>query len=422
MELSPTARPGIANKRDPAVVITTEMEKKESLLMPELRGEVSLRMRRLSAAMQGAGMEAMLIASNANLYYASGRMFRGYVYVTADGKVIYFVVRPADFEPDPDMVVIRKPELIPAELERLGLPMPANVGLELDVLSYSDTERLRKVFGTSEMRNASPLLRQCRQVKTEREISMMREDGVHQMEVYRKIDQLYKRDMTDVEFQIAIEQLLRKEGNLGFLRVSGQLMEINLGSVIAGPNADAPGPYEFAMGGAGVSPALPCGACGEIMRVGEAVMVDVNGCFNGYQTDMTRVWSIGRLPDLAYKAHECSRRILRRLEKEALPGVEVGELYRMAEAIVAEEGLEAYFMGHRQHAPFIGHGVGIELNETPPVTGRCRDLLKEGMTLALEPKFVLPGVGAVGVENTYVVRPSGLENLTPAPEEISDLL
>lgn len=398
------------------------MEKKESLLVPELRGEVSQRMSRLSAAMQAAGMEAMLIASNANLYYASGRMFRGYVYVTSDGKVIYFVVRPADFAPAPDMVVVRKPEMIPAELERMGLRMPSSVGIELDVLSYSDVERLRKVFGGASLQNASPLLRKCRQVKTDYELRQMKEDGVHQTEVYRKISGLYERDMTDVEFQIAIEQVLRKEGSLGFLRVSGQLMEINLGSVIAGDNADAPGPYEFAMGGAGVNPALPCGANGEIMKVGQTVMVDVNGCFNGYQTDMTRVWSIGEVSQLAYKAHECSRRILRHLEKNALPGVEVGELYRMAEAIVAEEGLEAYFMGHRQHAPFIGHGVGIELNETPPVTGRCRDLLEEGMTLALEPKFVLPGVGAVGVENTYVVRSGGLENLTPFPEEIQNLL
>lgn len=158
------------------------------------------------------------------------------------------------------------------------------------------------------------------------------------------------------------------------------------------------------------------------MRVGETVMVDVNGCFNGYQTDMTRVWSIGEPSPLALKAHECSRRILRSLEQLGHPGTEVAELYRRAEAIVAEEGLQPYFMGHRQHAPFIGHGVGIELNETPPVTGRSRELLRENMTLALEPKFVIPGVGAVGVENTYVVRPDGLENITAFDEDLRNLL
>lgn len=400
----------------------TMKETLEYIPAPELRQEMTLRLGRVAEAMTAAGMDALLIATNANLYYASGILFRGYVYLTREGRAVYFVIRPAGVHTAADVVEIRKPEMIPAELGRLGITPAATIGLELDVQSYSDIERLRRVFPTATIANASPLLRGCRQVKTPYEIDRMKEDGQHHVAVYRKIQRLYKRDMTDVEFQIAIEHELRSEGNLGFLRVAGQLMEINLGSVIAGDNADAPGPYDFTMGGAGVSPALPCGACGEIMRVGDTVMVDVNGCFNGYQTDMTRVWSIGEPSPLALKAHECSRRILRTLEKEAKPGVEVAELYRLAEAIVAEEGLEAYFMGHRQHASFIGHGIGIELNETPAVTARCRELLKENMTLALEPKFVIPGVGAVGVENTYVVRPDGLENITPFAEEMENLL
>ena len=57
----------------------------------------------------------------------------------------------------------------------------------------------------------------------------------------------------------------------------------------------------------------------------------------------------------------------------------------------------------------------------PVLTGRSRDVLEEGMVIAFEPKFVLPGVGAVGIENTYLVTATGVECLTPAPEEIIDL-
>lgn len=398
------------------------MEKKQKLIIPELSEEVALRLGRLATSMREAGMEAMLVGSNAIIYYAAGRVYRGYVYITSEGRAIYFVIRPDDFEPADDIVMIRKPEMIPAALENLGLPAPANIGLELDTLPYTDILRLSKVFGGVPMVNASPLLRGARRVKTEYEISLMKEDGLHQAAVYHKITRLYKRDMTDVEFQIEIERVLRLEGSLGFLRVAGQLMEINMGSVIAGDNADTPAPYDFAMGGGGVSPALPGGADGEIMHVGETVMVDVNGCFNGYQTDMTRVWRLGEVSGLAVKAHDCSRRILHELESLALPGTEVCALYRHAEEIVAEEGLQDYFMGHRQQASFIGHGVGIELNETPAITPRCKDLLMENMTLAIEPKFVIPGVGAVGIENTYVVRAGGLECITPFPEEMQDLL
>lgn len=398
------------------------MEENKALIIPELREEVKVRLGKLVEPMQSAGIDAMLIGSNANIYYTAGRFFRGYVYVTSAGEAIYFVIRPNSFEEADDVVMIRKPEMIPDMLRAKGLPIPSVLGLELDVMSWSDISRLGKVFPEAEVRNASPLLRGARQVKTPFEIKLMKEDGLHQAQVYGKITGLYRRDMTDVEFQIEIERILRLEGSLGFLRVSGQLMEINMGSVISGDNADAPSPYDFAMGGNGVNPALPGGADGRIMRVGETVMVDVNGCFNGYQTDMTRVWRLGEVPELAVKAHDCSRRILHSLEEIARPGMEVCELFRRAEAIVAEEGLEAYFMGHRQQAAFIGHGVGIELNETPAITPRCKDLLKENMTLAIEPKFVIPGVGAVGIENTYVVRPDGLECITVFPEEMQDLL
>lgn len=89
--------------------------------------------------------------------------------------------------------------------------------------------------------------------------------------------------------------------------------------------------------------------------------------------------------------------------------------------IVEEDGLEKYFTGHTQQVGFIGHGVGIELNEQPAITPRSKDTLLEDMTLAIEPKFVIPEIGAVGVENTYVVAPDGLQSITPFPEEIQEL-
>ncbi|MDE7109595.1 MAG: aminopeptidase P family protein, partial [Muribaculaceae bacterium] len=151
------------------------------------------------------------------------------------------------------------------------------------------------------------------------------------------------------------------------------------------------------------------------------VMVDMSGSFNGYQTDMTRVWRLGEISALALRAHECSRSILRECEKMGRPGVKVAELYDKAIEIAKGEGFDKYFMGHRQQAPFIGHGIGIELNELPVVTSRSRDVLALNMTIALEPKFVIPGVGAVGVENTYVVTDNGLKALTVFPEEIQEL-
>lgn len=388
----------------------------------ELRQETELRLRKVVEILQGTDADAIIVADNANIFYLSGRFFRGYVYIDREGRRIFFVIRPDVFRPREDIEVIRKPEQIPALLSKRGILAPARLGLEEDSLLYNEVKRLAAAWLDAEITNASPILRQARMVKTPYEIEMMREDGIHQMAAYHKFPKLYKEDMTDLEMQIEMERVLRLEGSLGFLRTSGRLMEINMGSVISGDNADAPSPYDFSMGGTGVSASLPVGADGVTMKRGTAVMVDMNGNFNGYQTDMTRVWTIGEISELAMRAHDCSLRILRTLEKEGLPGVEVCRLYEIAEEIAAEEKLSDYFMGHNQKAGFIGHGVGIELNEQPPITSKNRLRLQAGMTIALEPKFVIPTVGAVGAENTYVVRETGLENLTPFPEKLSSLI
>lgn len=97
-------------------------------------------------------------------------------------------------------------------------------------------------------------------------------------------------------------------------------------------------------------------------------------------------------------------------------------LYEIAVDIVKQHDLDRYFMGHAQKAGFIGHGVGIEINEFPVIAPRSRDILALNNVIAIEPKFVIPHVGAVGIENTYVVTEEGLKSLTNAPEEIVSLL
>lgn len=382
--------------------------------------EIDLRLQRLRSLMAEENMEAMLISSNANIYYASGRVLNGYVYVPLEGETLYFVRRPVGIEGD-NVVYIHKPELIPSLLEERGVKLPSNIGIELAVTDYMTVMRLAKVFSRAEMKNASAVLRKARAVKTPFEIDMLKRSGIKHEEVYRRIPQLYEEGMSDIELQIEIERESRLEGCLGQFRIAGESMEIFMSNVLSGDNADSPTPYDFAMGGAGLDPSLPVGADGTIIKPGMTVMVDSNGNFTGYMTDMTRVFKLENVEDLALKAHQCSIDICRELSAMALPGVAASELYNRAMAMVKERGLEAYFMGYSQKAGFIGHGVGIEINDLPVIAPKSRDVLEENNVIALEPKFVIPHVGAVGIENTYVVRKDGLERITNAPEEIVDL-
>lgn len=383
--------------------------------------EARKRIDALQALMRREGMDAVLVSDNANLLALCGRVYAGYAWIPVEGEPVWFVRRPVELGGD-NVVYIHKPENIPAYLSEASLKTGDTIGLEYDITAYSAVLRLMGLFPDSKTVNASGVLRQWRSVKTPVQAELMRQSGVKHAEVYKRVPGLFRMGMTDHELQVEIERLSRLEGCLGVFRISGPSMELFMGNVISGKNADNPTPYDFAMGGAGLDPSLPVGADGAEILENTTVMVDLNGNFTGYMTDMTRVFSLGKIPQLAMDAHQCSIDICHAFMKEARPGTAAKDLYAMAEAMVRERSLERYFMGHRQHAGFVGHGIGIEVNELPVIAPRSRDILQEGNTIALEPKFVIPEVGAVGVENTYLVTGDGAECLTVCPEEIVPLI
>lgn len=384
------------------------------LLHPE---EQALRLEKVRGIMNEKKIDALLISDNANKYYLTGRVFSGYIYLPLKGEPIYFVKRPVTMKGD-GVVSIRKPEQI---AESIGMLPPATIGLELSTASYSMVERLRRIFPQSELADASTVMSAARAVKTAEELEKIRISGIKQDHVYRKIPTLYTEGMTDVELQVEIERESRLEGCLGQFRINGDDMELYMGNILVGDNADVPTPYDFAMGGEGMDPSLPVGCNGTVIKPGNSVMVDVNGNYTGYMTDMTRTYYVEEIGDLARKAHECSIAICRRLAELGRPGTEAKALYEEAEKMAREAGLHEYFMGHRQKAGFVGHGVGIEINELPVIAPRSRDILQENNVIALEPKFVIPKTGAVGIENTYVVTPDGLKPLTNTPEGLTSL-
>lgn len=373
-----------------------------------------LRIEKIRAALAPTKAQAILVTDNANIFYITGRVFAGQIYIPLTGPVIFFIRRPVGLSGD-GVVYIRKPEQM---AETIGLNIPQSLALELDITAYSTVQRLAAVFPGAELVNGSPAMRLARSVKTPAEIRLMKISGEKQERVYRKIPQLYRPGMTDLELQVEIERESRLAGCLGQFRISGDSMELYMANILVGDNADTPTPYDFAMGGGGMDPSLPVGCNGTVMRPGYSVMVDANGNYTGYMTDMTRTFAVTTLTDLAMKAHQTSIDICSAIARTGVPGTSAKELYELAEKMANEAGLHHYFMGHAQKAGFVGHGVGIEINEMPVLAPRSKDILRVGNAIAVEPKFVIPGVGAVGIENTYIVTESGMERITCAPEEI----
>ncbi len=379
---------------------------------PELMDDLKHRWSRLQQAVRLSGADALLVGSNVNLCYLSGRIFMGFVYLPAEGAPWFFVRRPCGLT-GANVAEIRKPEQIPEILRAAGVTLPGKFLLEGDDLTFSDYTRYATLFAGAAAANGSALVRQCRTVKTPYEIQVMKKTGSRHATVVSQFASVYEPGMTDQAWSIEMFRLMLKAGSLGLFRIAGSSMEGFMGTVLAGDNGGAASPYDFALGGAGLHPSLPVGQSGTVLKDGMAVMVDIAGNFYGYLTDCTRTFAIGHLAPKACDAHQLSIDIQHAVAAAGVPGTRCEDLYTLALKMADEAGLADGFMGLAQKAKFIGHGTGLVINEQPVLGARSKDILEAGMCIALEPKFVIPGTGAVGVEDTFLVTPSGMVNLTP---------
>lgn len=378
--------------------------------------ELALRLRKIQAAMEAEGCESLLLRSVPSQLYLAGTVCSGWIYVPLDGAPLFFPDRLtaglSGYDPE-RIIQVRKPELIPSLLSDFGYRIDRATALEKGYLTVIDYERLVGLSsggGVSDI-DAAQLMRRVRMIKTAEEIRLIRESAARHTAVYEAAPALYERGMTDLEWQHAIEYEMRREGWIGLLRTYGTQLESCSGLVLAGDNALAPGPYDFTLGGRGTD-GYPLGASGHLIRSGESVMIDLAGDFTPYQTDCTRTFYLDEISDEAHRYHEMSLRMHEWLEEVAMPGFPIAEIYRHAHHLAQAWGVAEYFMGAQLQARYVGHGVGLEINELPILTGCYPGALEEGMVIAFEPKLVLPSVGALGIEDTYLVHSDGVECLT----------
>lgn len=361
--------------------------------------------------------DACVISSLVNLYYLNGFIFDGYMYIQPDQEPMLFVKRPVDIDSD-RVEYIRKPEQLPELLTKHNMALPKNILLESDVLSYNSIKRFQKALQMPQMKSISGFMRELRSVKSDDELAQLRKSALSHAKVYNQIPSLYREGMTDLDLQIEIEYVMRKEGSIGTFRAFGENMDIYMGNLLAGDNAQEASPFDFALGGRGIDPLLPLGSANKLLQPGTSIMIDMAGNYTPYISDMTRTFSVGELPEEAQRAHQLSIDIHTEIIGFAKQGIACADVYERTMEMVVDSKMEQYFMGTTQQAKFVGHGLGLEINEPPVLAPRSREILQKNMAIALEPKFVLPGIGAVGIENTYFVTETGLEKVTLCQENI----
>ena len=377
------------------------------------REESLLRIQKLRQVLEQHDVDAMLLGANVNLFYLTGMIYDGYFYLPRQGDCLALTRRPKELNlPGIEDVSIGKPEQIPALLAERGAASPTKLLLDEDDISGGEYLRLSRLFPHAQLVHRLAAPRLARMVKTPYEIEQLHISAWHQQRMYESIPSLYETGMTDLELTARMEYQARRDGHLGIFRTFGFRMEVHMGSVLAGDNAAVVSPYDFALGGKGLHPSLPMSQCGDILRPGTTVMVDINGNHTGYQSDCSRTFSIGLVPQEAHRAHRLSMDIQQACVEASRKKIACSALYRLGLEMVERAGLADCFMGRSQQAKFFGHGLGIEINELPVISARCDTVLEPGMVIALEPKFVLDGIGPVGTENTYVMTEDGLESIT----------
>ena len=394
-----------------------------SNLPPE---EAARRVQALQALLRAADppLDAALLAQNVGVYYFAGTFQSCHLVVPAEGAprllVRKVLERAREDTPLADPRPMTSLRDLPGHLEELCGPPPWRVGLELDVQAARQVETYRSVLGPSaEIADASEAVMEVRSVKSEWEIERIREASRLMARALADLPIFLEEDISTYELQALLECRAKTLGHPGFIRMRGMNAECSVAIVVSGPGGAVPSHTFFPIGGRGVDPSAPLGGDLEKIRRDTPIIVDCLGCSRGYYADQTRMAVKGKFPAEATPILAGMGEVLRLCERIIRPGVAPSRVYAEALALVEAKGLAKGFQGLPGHSVgFIGHSVGLEVNEAPVLAPKFERPIRAGTVFAIEPKFTHPRHGVIGLENTYVVREDRLENLTPIPEAV----
>jgi Xaa-Pro dipeptidase len=384
--------------------------------------EIDRRIAAFQAGLRRDGLDAALVVQSADLVYLSGTAQNAHLAVPAEGEPLLLVRR--DLERARAESALRRVEpfaslrALPAALASLGLGERMRLGLELDVLPAAAYLRYRDLLPGCELADCMPALWSARSRKSEWELERIRAACLQTRLALEYAPQLLVPGRRECDVLSELGHHMRLHGHEGTIRFRGINSKFLYGQVLAGESGAVPGPTETPLHGPGLSTAQGRGPSRRPLRDGDAVLIDLSGLSEGYVSDQTRTFFVGRADPVLVAAYDTCRRILAECAALLVPGTPGSAVYQRAAELAAEEGHAERFMGAGEgRVRFVGHCIGLELNEPPYLARGYDQPLEEGNVAALEPKLAFSGLGAVGVENSYLVGPTGPVQLTGASEE-----
>ncbi len=379
--------------------------------------EIHQRLRKFQADIAAHDLDGALLFQNVDIFYFSGTIQSSILFIPRESDPILMVQkglqRAKEESPLKNILAINGKSHLNGTLHDFGIQSIERMGLEIDVLPAYLYLWLVESFPQCRFVDVSGLIRKRRMIKSPYETAQIRKATAILHQGYVEIQGFIKEGVSELEIDGRLAFIARREGHMGILRMRGWNQEMTYAHVLSGESGSVVSFLNSPHGGSGNTPAMAQGASFRRCRKNEPIGIDYGVGINGYLADQFRTFVIGDLPPELERAHQCSRDIHGLFAREAKPGVLCSALYTMAKGFARSAGLSDYFMGHGEgQVRFIGHGIGLEIDEFPVIAPNFEEKLAQGMVMALEPKFVFPGKGVVGLEDDYVVTSSGVERLT----------
>ncbi|NPA16057.1 MAG: aminopeptidase P family protein [Deferribacteres bacterium] len=365
-----------------------------------------------------------LIVHPPDIYYFSGSKQEGVFLIPKEGAPAFLVLKHlerAKAESPFEVVELGSLKKVGEKIKELGFSANS-VATELDVISLNLFNRLKKALPEAEFTDASGLIRGLKAIKSRWEIDVLKKAAEIVKAGYKAALDNLKEGITEVELNALAICEMRKLGHESGEVMRGARMEGFLGHILSGEAAAVPSYANAPLNGVGLSPAMPAGPSRKRIARGEPVIFDFFGTYMGYLVDMTRTFGLAPLDRKFKEAYRVVEEIHAYLRENLKEGANGAVIFDEVVKIAASSGYGEFFMGYgRDRVNFIGHGVGTEINEFPFIAKRLDMELKSGMVVAVEPKFIFPKEGAVGLENTYLITKEKAVSLTDAPEELMEL-
>lgn len=377
-----------------------------------LKTECPDRIARLQQRLQQQELDGALFIYPIDIYYFTATRQTATLWVPVRGEPMLLVRKSLARAEEEGCISDIRPFPRSKEFEPL-ISGAKKIGLTYDVLPLQQYQYLAKLLPGREFVDISSSYRELRSVKSAWELERMRHAGVQLCRVFAAMADVIRPGMREVDLSAEFEMRLRKIGGEGYVRMRAFNQELFMGLAVAGASATGGGFFDGALTGQGMSQASPHGASASLIESGQPILIDYTGIFDGYIVDMTRMFVCGGWSEQLQHAFEVAGRIQRAVADALKPGVIASDLFARAAEMAEEAGLGGCFMGPPgEQAKFVGHGVGLELDEFPVLAQGFDVPLMAGQTIAVEPKFVFPGVGAVGIENTFAVTDAGGEKIS----------